>query len=56
MPFGNYGMVDLMCKKRGSVEKRPDVVIKSDVDFTLKLFWNNNEETIEVEASNFRRN
>ena len=56
LPFGNYGLVDLECKKRGSVEEKPDIVVNSNVDFTLKIFWNNNNETIEVKTSDFRRN
>ena len=33
-----------------------EYVFLINVDFTLKIFWNDNEETIEIKALNFGRN
>ena len=50
LPLGLLGKVSLLCKSRKGKEEKPEIVVKSDTDFTLKIFWNDKDETIEFKA------
>lgn len=48
-PFGADGMVDIEVAKRASTSEKPRVTIKSNVPFSLTLFWGkDNKATFEV--------
>ena len=51
LPFGVLGKVDLRCLARNSLEEKPEIQVKSDVDFTLKVKWCDKLETIYVKAN-----
>lgn len=46
-PFSNGNRIDLICEERKNEEIEPEVQIKSNISFTLKLLWKNGEKIIE---------
>ena len=50
LPLGLLGKVSLLCKSRKGKEEKPEIIVKSDIDFTLKIFWSKNSEIIEIKA------
>jgi hypothetical protein len=50
-PFGTHGSLDLIAKARSDARERPELSIKSNVPFRLKLSWAGGEETIDVEPT-----
>lgn len=50
LPLGLLGKVSLLCKPRKGKNEKPEVVVKSDIDFKLKIFWDGNFESTEFKA------
>ncbi len=49
-PFGQNGVVDLLCKKRNDVTDEPEIRIRSNVPFRLKIVWEGGSKTTDIKA------
>lgn len=49
-PFGKDGLLDLYCASRPNGLQKPEITVKSNRDFTLKVIWGGGSEEIAVKA------
>jgi glycogen debranching enzyme len=38
-PFGNNGVLTLLCKERASIDETPDVIFESNIPIELEIIW-----------------
>lgn len=50
-PYKHHGLIDLWCGKRKSKFDMPNIKIKSNVSFDLKLIWNGGSKLIHIQPS-----
>jgi hypothetical protein len=51
-PFGKTGIINLYCPKRKNAMVEPQVKVKSNIPFRLKLIWGSGTKTIDIKADN----
>jgi hypothetical protein len=50
-PFGKTGIINLFCQKRKNDMDEPQIKVKSNVPFRLKLIWNGGTRTLDIKAA-----
>jgi hypothetical protein len=51
-PFGQDGLVNLLCQKREKLTDKPQITVSSNVPFKLKLIWAGGSKVINVSRTN----
>ncbi|HUX57352.1 MAG TPA: trehalase family glycosidase [Bacteroidales bacterium] len=51
-PYGKNGIISFHCKKRSNTKDEPQIKIKSNTQFKLKIIWEGGSKTLAIKASN----
>jgi hypothetical protein len=47
-PLGMEGTANILCPQRENAQEKPNIQVTADMDFTLVLRWNGQEERISI--------